>query len=194
MLDKRSVVILNDTTVPPGLAGGALKRYVERGGGLLVAFGDHSAWPTTRNRPAAGQTRIGRRSHRWTRRDDRLPRLQPSGVRSVQGAAQRRLLRRARPSLSRDRAGTSRSRASRGTTTAPWRRSRSASARAASSRGRRRSTTRGPTWRLKPVYLPLVHQFTRYLSQYEQTSVLVDGRTGRRSVGRATRRRPIASS
>jgi hypothetical protein len=47
MLDKRSVVILNDTTVPPGLAGGALKRYVERGGGLLVAFGDHSAWPTT---------------------------------------------------------------------------------------------------------------------------------------------------
>src|SRR5207237_6957472 len=30
---------------PPGLAGGALKRFVERGGGLLVAVGEHTNWP-----------------------------------------------------------------------------------------------------------------------------------------------------
>jgi hypothetical protein len=46
-LEKRAVVILNDTTVPPGAAGGVLKRYVERGGGLLVAFGPHSSWPAS---------------------------------------------------------------------------------------------------------------------------------------------------
>ncbi len=46
-LEKRSVVILNDTPVPPGVAGGVLSRYVERGGGLLVAFGPNSTWPTS---------------------------------------------------------------------------------------------------------------------------------------------------
>jgi hypothetical protein len=44
--DKRAVVILNDTMFPPGAAGGALKRFVERGGGLLVVAGDHTTWPT----------------------------------------------------------------------------------------------------------------------------------------------------
>jgi hypothetical protein len=46
-LEKRSVVVLNDAAVPPGVAGGVLTRYVERGGGLLVAFGPNSAWPTS---------------------------------------------------------------------------------------------------------------------------------------------------
>ena len=46
-LEKRSIVILNDTPVPPGVAGGVLTRYVERGGGLLVAFGPNSTWPTS---------------------------------------------------------------------------------------------------------------------------------------------------
>ena len=46
-LDKRSVVILNDAMVPPGAAGGVLKRFVERGGGLLVAFGSRTSWPTS---------------------------------------------------------------------------------------------------------------------------------------------------
>ena len=45
-LDKRGVVVLNDTPFPPGAAGGgALKRYVEQGGGLLVVLGEHSTWP-----------------------------------------------------------------------------------------------------------------------------------------------------
>jgi hypothetical protein len=46
-LEGRSVVILNDAMLPPGAAGGVLKRYVERGGGLLVAFGARSSWPAS---------------------------------------------------------------------------------------------------------------------------------------------------
>lgn len=46
-LERPSVVILNDAVVPPGLAGGELKRFVERGGGLLVAFGEHSGGSNT---------------------------------------------------------------------------------------------------------------------------------------------------
>ncbi len=45
LLERRSVVVLNDTVVPPGLAGGELKHFVERGGGLLVAVGPHTSWP-----------------------------------------------------------------------------------------------------------------------------------------------------
>jgi hypothetical protein len=41
--EKRTVVVLNDTPFPPA-AGGALKRFVERGGGLLVIAGDRSTW------------------------------------------------------------------------------------------------------------------------------------------------------
>ena len=44
-LDKRAVVILNDTPFPPAAAGGALKRFVEQGGGLLVVLGEHTTWP-----------------------------------------------------------------------------------------------------------------------------------------------------
>src|SRR2546422_1805029 len=43
--DKRSVVVLNDTPFPPG-SGGALKRFVERGGGVLVVAGDHTTLAT----------------------------------------------------------------------------------------------------------------------------------------------------
>jgi hypothetical protein len=44
--EKRSVVVLNDTPFPPGAAS-ALKRFVERGGGLLVVAGDRTTWPPT---------------------------------------------------------------------------------------------------------------------------------------------------
>jgi hypothetical protein len=46
-LDRRAVVILNDAMLPPGLAGGELKKFVERGGGLLVVFGNSSSWPSS---------------------------------------------------------------------------------------------------------------------------------------------------
>src|SRR5438093_1072672 len=44
--DKRAVVVLNDTPFPPGGAS-ALKRFIERGGGLLVVAGDRTTWPST---------------------------------------------------------------------------------------------------------------------------------------------------
>jgi len=46
-LDAHAVVILNDAMVPPGIAGGVLRRFVERGGGLLVVFGEKSTWPAS---------------------------------------------------------------------------------------------------------------------------------------------------
>ena len=45
--DKRNVVVLNDTIFPPAASGGVLKRFVERGGGLLVIAGDRTTWPST---------------------------------------------------------------------------------------------------------------------------------------------------
>jgi hypothetical protein len=43
--EKRSVIILNDVAFPPAAANGALKKFVERGGGLLIAAGEHTTWP-----------------------------------------------------------------------------------------------------------------------------------------------------
>ena len=43
--EKRAVVILNDVSFPSAGANGTLKKYVEGGGGLLVAAGDHTSWP-----------------------------------------------------------------------------------------------------------------------------------------------------
>ncbi len=47
MLNGRAVVVINDAPYPPGASGGALQRFVEGGGGLLVALGQHSTWPST---------------------------------------------------------------------------------------------------------------------------------------------------
>ena len=127
-------------------AGGALKRFVERGGGLLVALGERSAWPASETNllpgklgaPSIGPAAAARRS---------ASRLQPSGLRDLQGAAQRRLLGGARLPLPRARDRRRTIACSRASTTARWRRRSGASAPAASSPGRRRSTTRGPTCR-----------------------------------------------
>jgi len=43
--EKRSVVIFNDVPFPSAGANGTLKKYVESGGGLLVAAGDRTTWP-----------------------------------------------------------------------------------------------------------------------------------------------------
>src|SRR5439155_9856139 len=45
--DKRALVVLNDTVFPPAGSGSVLKRFVERGGGLLVIAGDRTSWPST---------------------------------------------------------------------------------------------------------------------------------------------------
>ena len=44
-LDTHAVVILNNTMFPPAGGAGALRKFVERGGGLLVVAGDRSSWP-----------------------------------------------------------------------------------------------------------------------------------------------------
>jgi hypothetical protein len=43
--EKRAVVILNDVPFPSAGASGTLKKFVENGGGLLVAAGDRTTWP-----------------------------------------------------------------------------------------------------------------------------------------------------
>jgi hypothetical protein len=43
--EKRAVVILNDVAFPPAAANGALTQFVQRGGGLLIAAGEHTTWP-----------------------------------------------------------------------------------------------------------------------------------------------------
>ncbi len=47
MLQNRSVVVLNGTPFPAGAATGALQRFVEQGGGLFVAVGPKTTWPST---------------------------------------------------------------------------------------------------------------------------------------------------
>jgi hypothetical protein len=44
-IDKHSVIILNDSVFPPAAGSGVLRKFVERGGGLLVVMGEHSSWP-----------------------------------------------------------------------------------------------------------------------------------------------------
>ena len=46
MLDKRSVVVFNDTVVPSSIGGDTLRKFLERGGGILVVAGDRSSWLT----------------------------------------------------------------------------------------------------------------------------------------------------
>lgn len=43
-LERRAVVVLHDATPLPSTTDDLLKRFVEQGGGLLVALGDHSPW------------------------------------------------------------------------------------------------------------------------------------------------------
>jgi hypothetical protein len=44
-LEKQAVVVLNDVPFPAGVSNGVLKRFVERGGGLLAVLGERSTWP-----------------------------------------------------------------------------------------------------------------------------------------------------
>jgi len=169
MLDKRSVVILNDTMLPPGLSGDALKRYVERGGGLLVAFGDHSSWPTTETDLLPG--RLGAVVDRTDGRGATIGFRDYShqvfevfkAPRSGDFSAVRVLRYRAIEPGPPDRGISS---YHNGAVAAVEKR-------VGAGRVMAWTTTLDDSWTdlaLRPVYLPLVHQFMRYLSQYEQTS------------------------
>ena len=169
MLERRSVVVLNDTMLPPGLAGGVLKRYVERGGGLLVVFGDHSTWPSTETDllPGTMGRVVDRSDGRGATigfRDNSHPvfevfKAPRSGdfsaprvlrYRAIEPGPTDRILARyddAAVLAVEKRVGTGR--------VIAW------------------TTTLDDSWSdlaIKPVFLPLVHQLVRYLSQYEQVS------------------------
>ena len=142
MLDKAAVVVLNGVPVPNAIAGGALKRYVERGGGLLVVFGERTTWPAgdadllpgaiggavDRVSDQAGTLGFLDRSHNVFE----IFKAPRSGDFSAAHIYRYRLCSRA-PTIACSRASTM----------AAWRARNAASATAASSRGRRRSTIRG---------------------------------------------------
>ena len=166
MLDKRSVVVMNDATVPAQIAGGVLKRYLERGGGLLVAFGDHSSWPSSDADILPGRVGgvIDRTGHGGTigYRDTshqvfevfKAPRTGDFSAarvyryRALQPSADDRVLARwddGAVASAEKRVGTGR--------VIAW------------------TTSLDDSWNdlaKRPVYLPLVQQLAKYLAQYEQ--------------------------
>jgi hypothetical protein len=166
-LDKRAVVILNDTPFPPAAAGGALKRFVEQGGGLLVVLGEHSSWPqndaallpgtlgATVDRPDGRGGALGfiDRSHpvfevfKAPRSGD-FSSTRVFRYRAMTAPAGGRVLARfddGALAAAEQRVGLGR--------VIAW------------------NTTFDDSWSdlsKKPVFLPLVHQLTRYLARYEE--------------------------
>jgi hypothetical protein len=168
-LDKHAVVILNDAMVPPGIAGGVLKRFVERGGGLLVVFGEKSAWPAAEGDLLPG--RLGATVDRTSGRGGSLGYVDYShpvfeifkAPRSGDFAAAPILRYRALEAGPDDRVLA---RFDDGAVAAAERR-------VGTGRVIAWSTTLDNSWNsfaLKPVYLPFVHQLVRYLARYEQPS------------------------
>ena len=166
-LDKRAVVILNDTPFPPAAAGGALKRFVEQGGGLLVVLGEHSTWP--QNDAALLPGTLGGPVDRPDGRGGALGFLDYSHpvfevfkaprsgdfsgtrvfrYRALTAPAGTRVLARfddGAVAATEQRTGLGR--------VVAW------------------NTTLDDSWSdlaKKPVFLPLVHQLTRYLARYEE--------------------------
>ena len=168
MLENRSAVILNDAMLPPGLAGGALKRFVEQGGGLLVVMGDRSNWPASEvdllpgvpggvvdRREGAGAT-IGLDYSHPVFEVFKAPRsgdfsaIRVLRYRAIEPGPADRILARY------DDGGVA-----------------AAERRVGSGRVIAWTTSLDDSWNdlpIKPVYLPLVHQIVRHLSQYEPQS------------------------
>ena len=166
MLDKRSVVVMNDTAVPAQITAGLLERYLERGGGLLVAFGDHTSWPSSDADILPGKIGgvVDRTGHGGTigYRDTshqvfevfKAPRTGDFSAahvyryRALQPGADDRVLARwddGAVASAEKRVGTGR--------VIAW------------------TTSLDDSWNdlaKRPVYLPLVQQLAKYLAQYEQ--------------------------
>jgi hypothetical protein len=167
--DKRSVVVLNDTTFPPAGGAGALKQYVQRGGGLLVVMGDHTTWPTGETELLPGK--IGAAVNRMSGRSGSLGFLDYShpvfevfkAPRSGDFSAAHFFEYRALEPLPTDRVLA---RYDDGAVAAVERK-------IGAGRIIAWTSTLDDTWTdvaVKPVFLPLVHQLVRYLARYEQTA------------------------
>jgi hypothetical protein len=169
MLERRSAVVMNDVTLPAALASGALKQYVERGGGLLVALGDRGTWPPNETELMPGTlgqvvdrsegrgATIGFRDYSHpvfevfkAPRSGDFSAARVLRYRSLQPAADARVLARY------DDGGVA-----------------AVERRLGNGRIIVLTTTLDDSWNdlaIKPVYLPVIHQVIRYVSQYEQTS------------------------
>jgi hypothetical protein len=165
-LEKRAVVVLNDTTFPPAAGGGVLKRFVERGGGLLIVMGDHSTWPQSEADLLPG--RLGATVDRTSGRSGSLGYLDYShsvfevfkAPRSGDFSAGHVFRYRG---LQTDPADRVLARFDDGAVAA-------AEKKVGAGRVIVWTTTLDDTWTdlaVKPVFLPLVHQLVRYLAHYE---------------------------
>jgi hypothetical protein len=165
--DKRTVVVLNDTMFPPAAGGGALKRFVERGGGLLVVTGDHTTWPQGEADLLPG--RLGATVDRTSGRSGSLGYLDYShpvfevfkAPRSGDFSAAHVFRYRALQASPADRVLA---RFDDGAIAA-------AEKKVGAGRVIVWTTTLDDSWTdigLKPIFLPLVHQLVRHLAQYEQ--------------------------
>ncbi|MBS1816784.1 MAG: BatA and WFA domain-containing protein [Acidobacteria bacterium] len=169
MLEKRSAVILNDAALPAAFAGGALRKFVEGGGGVLVAVGEHTNWPQNDAEMLPGQLgqvvdRTDGRGATIGFRDYSHPVFEVfKAPRSGDFSAARVLRYRA---LQASPDARVLARYDDGAVAVAERR-------VGSGRVIVMTTTLDDSWNdleLKPVYLPLVHQLVRHLAQYEQSS------------------------
>jgi hypothetical protein len=204
MLDGRSVVVLNNTVVPQGIAGGVLKRYVERGGGLLIVLGDRSTWPASE-----GDLLPGKLGDVVDRTNGRGGTLVPDyshqvfevfkAPRSGDFSAPRVLRYRALQTAASDRVLA---RFDDGAVA-------SAERRVGNGLVIVLSTTLDRGWNdfaRTPIYLPLVHQLTKYLARYQPASAwrtvgdvvdlsaALNGRAERVVVTPSSERRTVAAT
>ena len=165
-LAKRNVVILNNTMLPPGLSPQTLEGFVKAGGGLMVVFGDRSAWPANDATLLPGK--VGQTIDRGTGRggtigfvDHSHPALEVfKAPRSGDFTAANIFRYKALTPAPTDRVLA---RFDDGAVAIVERRIGAGRVIAVAS-------TLDDTWNnaaLKPVYLPLVHQLVRYLARYE---------------------------
>ena len=168
VFDKRSVVIFNDTTIPTSVGGGALKRFVDRGGGVLVVTGERSSWLTEDADLLPGK--LGAPVDRVTGRSATLGfRDYSHAVFEVFQAPRSGDFTSAHifryRTLTPDPASRVLARYDDGAVALAERRT-------GAGRVIVWTSTLDDSWTdlaKKPIYLPLVHQLVRYLARYEQT-------------------------
>ena len=167
--DKRALVIFDDVPFPSAAAGGVLKHYVERGGGILFIAGNRGTWPSDQSDVMPG--RLGTAVDRASGQNGTLGYLDYShpvfevfkAPRSGDFSSAHIFQYRA---LTADPAAHVLARFDDGGVAAAERR-------VGGGRVIVWTSTLDDTWTdlaLKPVYLPLVHQLAKYLARYEQTT------------------------
>jgi aerotolerance regulator-like protein/VWA domain-containing protein len=167
MFDKRSFVVLNNTVYPPAAGGSALKRFVERGGGVLVIAGDSTSWSPSDLDLLPG--RLGGIVDRMVGRSGSLGYLDYShpvfevfkAPRSGDFSAAHVFRYRSLQTIPTDRVLA---RFDDGAVAA-------AEKKVGAGRVIVWTSTLDDSWTdigVKPIFLPLVHQLVRHLAQYEQ--------------------------